>query len=53
MTTDPLLGPFMTTKLTDYRDMPGYAISPAVLSDCCCSSAVAWTLAQMEGRTER
>lgn len=27
-TPDPLLGPFITTKLTDYRDMPGYAKTP-------------------------
>ena len=27
MTTDPLSGPFMSRKdLTDYSDMPGYAI---------------------------
>jgi hypothetical protein len=33
-------------QLTDYRDLPGYAIEVA-LSDCCCPSAVAWTLARL------
>lgn len=43
-TSDPLTGPFPTgQQLTDFRNLPGYAIEVA-LSDSCCSTAVAWTL---------
>lgn len=49
--TDPLsLPPMTSTRLTDYRDLPDYAIEVA-LSDCCCSSAVAWTLARLERKS--
>ena len=52
-TATPLDGPFMTSRhLTDYSGIPGYAIEVA-LSEGCCSTAVAWTLARLERKQQR
>ena len=46
MTTDPLsLPPMTSTRLTDYRDQPGYALSPVVAPGA--PGSVAWTLARL------
>lgn len=47
MTTDLLAGPFMTsTRLIDYRDTDGYALTPVVGPGA--PGPVAWTLARLE-----
>ena len=49
MTTDPLsLPPMTSTRLTDYRDTDGYALTPEVAPGA--PGSVAWTLARL-GRT--